>query len=119
MLEGLEQIDFGLTDPPLLGEPGPQRFELRPAAALHLQHPFQLGQNEFFAVGKAILQLLGADDRQASRLALAGLRLIVGGRGVEGDVGSRLQFQRAEVPAIVDDVAVALRHFLGRGRPSG
>ena len=118
VLQGLEQIDFGPADQSL-AEPSLQRFELPTAAALHLQHAAELGQHEFFVFGQAILQLLGGDNGQASRLALAGLRLIVGGRGVEGDAGSRLQSERAEVPAVLDDAAVALRHFLVVGRLFG
>ena len=108
VLDGLELVDLGLTEPTRLRQAGQQRLDLGTATALDPQCPFQLGHDELLAAGNAILQLLGRDDRQAPRIALAGLRQIVGGRGVEGHLRPRFQLQRAEVPEVVDRAAIAL-----------
>ena len=79
---------------------------LRAGVALHLQHAGQLGQNQFLPAGDALLQALRSDDDQPPRLALAGLRAVVGGGGVEGHLAPRRQFQGGEVPAILDDAGL-------------
>ena len=103
----LGMIDVLLAESPDLAQLDFERRSLRASLLLHLQRAAQFAQDQSLPLGQAIFQFLRGNDDQPPVGAAAGLRQIVGRRGVEGDLAARLEVPSGDFPAVLDDACFA------------